>query len=285
MSKVETSKSRAPVVVLVILLTLQLLLMSSQARARTGGYSMLRSWMLTATYPINVSLGYIGGLVHGVWYGYIDLRNAREESARLQATNDQLSQELVKLREEVLASHRQAQLAQAQKALPYQSVAAKVIARDGNQWFNQVIIDRGSLAGLRLNQPVITPGGIVGRIVGIGPIAAQVQLITDGYAGAGGQLVESRAYGEVKGVGKSSCEMRNVSGLENVKEGEAIITTGFDGIYPKGLLIGYVERLVLGGGAKNHDITVRPAAGLERLEEVLVLRITEQDLKIEETVK
>src|SRR5207237_1043167 len=100
------------------------------------------------------------------------------------------------------------------------------IARGGSEFFNQVTIDMGSAAGLRLNQPVITPGGVVGRIVGIGPLAAQVQLITDGYAGVGGQLAETRAYGEVKGIGKPNCEMRNVSGLEPVKEGEAIITTG-----------------------------------------------------------
>src|SRR5262249_17055864 len=104
-------------------------------------------------------------------------------------------------------------------------------------------------------------------------------------AGVGGQLTESRAYGEVKGVGKPSCEMRNVSGLEPVKEGEAIITSGYDGIYPKGLLIGYVEHLIQGGGAKNHQINVRPAAGLDRLEEVLVLQLTDQDLRIDETVK
>jgi rod shape-determining protein MreC len=164
-------------------------------------------------------------------------------------------------------------------------VMARVLARGGSEFFNQIVIDQGTKAGLKLSQPVITPGGVVGRIVAISPVAAQVQLITDGYAGVGAQLSESRAYGEIKGVAKPLCEMRNVSGLETVKPGEAIITTGLDGIYPKGLLIGYVENVIEGSGAKNHQITVRPAAGLDRLEEVLVLQLTEQDLQMEETVK
>src|SRR5262249_18485083 len=161
-----------------------------------------------------------------------------------------------------------------QNVLPYKSVIAHVIARDGSVWFNQVIVDRGKLAELKLNQPVITSGGVVGRIVGIGPLSSQVQLITDSFAGVGAQLTDSRPYGIVKGTGKGNCKMLYVSGLETVKEGEAVITSGFDGVYPKGLLIGYVERLVPGGGANNHQITIRPAAGMDRLENVLVLQPT-----------
>jgi rod shape-determining protein MreC len=169
--------------------------------------------------------------------------------------------------------------------LPYKSTKARVIARSVSEFFNNCILDKGSQAGLKLSQPVITPGGVVGRIVGLGPFAARVQLITDRYAGVGAQLSDSRAYGEIKGTGQATCEMRNVSGLETVNLGEAIITTGLDGIYPKGLLVGYVEQVAAGSGAKNHEITVRPAAGLDRLEEVLVLELTTQDLEIDETIK
>lgn len=284
-TKVEGGgRNRAPLL-LVILLVAQLLLMSSQARGQAREHSMLRGWLLTATFPIQKALGGAGSFFYNGWYGYFNLVGAREENTRLRTENEKMSQELFQLREKLAATERSTQLLRAQEAIPFKSIAAHVIARDGSVWFNQVIIDRGSLEGVKLNQAVITPGGIVGRVIGVGPKSAQVQLITDGYAGVGAQLADSRAYGEVKGMGKNTCEMRNVSGLETVKEGEPIITTGFDGIYPKGLLVGYVEQLVLGGGAKNHQITVRPAAGLDRLEEVLVLQLTEQDLRIDETVK
>jgi rod shape-determining protein MreC len=282
-SKVETSKGRSSLI-LVVLLVAQLLLMSSQARSGSG-HSVLRSWTLTAVYPIQVVFSRVGAVIHGGWYGYIDLRGARQENERLRTENEEIRRDLLRLREELSHTRMTNELTRAQEVLPYKSVQAQIIARDGSVWFNQVTINKGSMSGLRLNQPVITPGGVVGRIIGLGPVAAQVQLLTDNYAGIGAQLADSRAYGIVKGVGKGSCKMLYVSGLEPVKEGEAIITSGFDGVYPKGLLIGYVELLVSGGGSNNHQITIRPAAGLDRLEKVLVLQPNEQELRIDETVK
>jgi rod shape-determining protein MreC len=284
-SKVETSKGKTPLI-LVVLLVAQLLLMSSQAKTgESKKQTVLRSWMLTAVYPVQIVTGYVGSFIYGGWHGYIDLRGARQENEELRAKNDEMSKELLRLKEELAKSRATAELNRAQNVLPYKSVIAHVIARDGSVWFNQVIIDRGKMAELKLNQPVITSGGVVGRVVGLGPLSAQVQLITDSFAGVGAQLSDSRAYGIVKGTGKGNCKMLYVSGLENVKEGEAVITSGFDGVYPKGLLIGYVEKLIPGGGANNHQITIRPAAGLDRLENVLVLSPTEQELKIDETVK
>ncbi|KAF0247449.1 MAG: rod shape-determining protein MreC [bacterium] len=284
MSVVESGKNRAPIV-LVVFLIVQLLSMSWYGRTKDGRPNLLLSWVLTAVYPIQKAGGGVGSIFSGIWGGYIDLRGAKEESIKLRAENDQLRQDLFKVKEELATNRRAANVLDLQESLPYKSVSAKVIARSGNEFFNKIIIDKGRLAGIKLHQPVITPAGIVGRVVGLGPLAAQVQLLTDNYAGVGGQLSESRAYGEVKGVGKVFCEMRNVSGLEPVKEGEAIITTGLDGIYPKGLLVGYVQEVGLGSGAKSHRIVVRPAAGLDGLEQVLVLELSEQDLQIDETIK
>lgn len=284
MSTAETGKNRAPLV-FVILLILQLLSMSWNARTRDNNQRILRSGFLTIAYPIYKSLGSIGSVLSNSWYSYVDLRGAHQENLQLHAENEQMRQELFKLKEELGATNRAAEMLKVQQVLPYKSVPARVIARSGSDFFKQVIIDKGSSAGVKLQQPVITPGGIVGRIIGVGPWAAQVQLVTDSYAGVSGQLSESRAYGEIKGLGKAACEMVNVSGLEVVKEGEPIVTTGLDGIYPKGLLIGYVESVSLGSAAKNHNISMRPAAGLDRLDEVLVLQPTEQDLRIDEKVK
>lgn len=285
MSVVEPGgKNRAPLV-LVILLIAQLLSMSWYGRTKDGRPNLLLSWVLTAVYPVQKAGGGVGSFTSGIWNGYIALRGAKEENIRLKAENDQLRQEVFKLKEEVSANRRVVGTLELQQTLPYKSVAAQVIARSGNEFFNKIIIDKGRSAGIKLHQAVITPAGVVGRVIGLGPVAAQVQLLTDNYAGIGAQLSDSRAYGEVKGVGRAFAEMRNVSGLEPVKDGEAIITTGLDGIYPKGLLIGYVQEIGLGSGAKSHRIVVRPAAQLDALQQVLVLELSEQDLKIDETVK
>src|SRR6185436_11092439 len=122
--------------------------------------------------------------------------------------------------------------------------------------------------------PVVTGGGIVGRIVAISPWTAQVMLITDEKAAAGaivGQIGGSGALGSVRGLGESDLiEMRYVSGLQKVDVGNYILTTGQDGIYPPGLNVGEVVQVKPGTATQAHQIFIKPGANLDRLEEVLV---------------
>ena len=124
------------------------------------------------------------------------------------------------------------------------NVPARVIARDPSVWFNTITINRGSSSGIAINMPVVTGGGIVGRVITVSPWASQVMLITDEKAGAGavvGQLGQSGALGSVRGradLGVALIEMRYVSGLEKVEVGDYVMTTGQDGIYPPGLNVG-----------------------------------------------
>ena len=115
--------------------------------------------------------------------------------------------------------------------------------------------------------------------------AAQIQLITDEHAGVGGRLTTSRAAGELKGKGDGTCRLKSISSLETVVQGEPVLTSGLDRIYPAGILIGYVTEDIAGAGASPHNITVRPAADLDRVEEVLILIIDPVDLSTPETVK
>jgi rod shape-determining protein MreC len=125
----------------------------------------------------------------------------------------------------------------------------------------------------------------VGRVVAVGPNAAKVQLVTDEHAGAGGRLVSSGAAGEIKGRGDGMLRFKNISSIEDVKDDEAILTSGLDRIYPAGILIGMVQSKATGTGAAPQDIVVRPAAQLDRLSEVMVLLVEPKDLATPETVK
>jgi rod shape-determining protein MreC len=124
--------------------------------------------------------------------------------------------------------------------------------------------------------PVVTPGGIVGRIVATSPWTAQVMLITDEKAAAGavvGQIGQSNALGSVKGLGEGGLvEMNYVSGLEEVGVGDYVVTTGQDGIYPPGLNVGAVVKVKHGSATAPHVIYVKPSARLDALEEVAVLQ-------------
>jgi rod shape-determining protein MreC len=125
--------------------------------------------------------------------------------------------------------------------------------------------------------PVVTGGGIVGRVISVSPWASQVMLLTDEKAGAGavvGQLGQSGALGSVRGrsdLGVGVIEMRYVSGLETVEVGDYVMTTGQDGIYPPGLTVGKVVEVKKGSATQAHQILIQPGAQLDHLEEVAVL--------------
>jgi rod shape-determining protein MreC len=154
-------------------------------------------------------------------------------------------------------------------------VVARVIARDPSMWFDSITISKGRSSGVEVNMPVVTSGGIVGRVVSTSPWSAQVMLITDEKSGAGaivGQLGQSNALGSVKGLGENGLlEMRYVSGMEKVQLGDTVTTTGQDAIYPPGYNVGEVVEVRPGSATQAQVIHIRPGAGLEKLKEVAVL--------------
>jgi rod shape-determining protein MreC len=183
--------------------------------------------------------------------------------------------ELRDTRDRAAEGERLEKLFQLNQKSGYQSVVARVIARDPSMWFDSVTIDKGRWAGVDVNMPVVTPGGIVGRIVSTGPLSSQVMLITDEKSGAGavvGQLGESSALGSIKGMGENGLlEMRYVSGMEKVQVGDTVTTTGQDAIYPPGYGVGQIVEVRPGSATQAQVIRIRPGAGLDRLKEVAVL--------------
>ena len=280
----NTAQQKAPWVLAVVLLS-QVVLMSYNARQPGSEQSILRTWIVTVFAPVvNVGGGALSFIKGGV-ASYIDVRGAREENIELRDKVQQLTDEVNSMRERAA----EFDLLRTQLALParasYSKLSANVIARDASLWFRRLTIDRGTLDGVKLGMPVATAGGIVGRVVALGLNWAMVQVITDRQAGVGAMLQTSRAMGEVRGMDNARCEMKNISSSENVKEGESIVTTGLDRIYPKGLLVGVVERIEDDPNAPWHRLIIKPAASVDRVEHVLVLLVDQKDLKADETVE
>src|SRR5262249_39161468 len=161
--------------------------------------------------------------------------------------------------------------------IPYRHVAANVISRDTSLWSKRLMIDRGSLDGVKKNMPVVTAMGIVGRVINVGANFAQVQLITDSNAGVGVLIQSSRLSGELKGMNNSYCEIKYVPANEEVADGEIVVTTGLDRIYPKGLVVGTTEKVEDDPSAPWKRIAVKPAAQVDRVENVFVLLIEAKD--------
>ena len=274
-------QQRAPWILTALLLS-QVVLMSALARRPDREQSMLGVWVMGALTPVASFFSKSTGWAKGLIGSYADVRHAREENIQLRAELDKMGEELNAARE------RAAELVELKTdlALPpmvqYRQIAANVIARDTSVWFRQMTIDRGTTDGIKRDMPVMATGGVVGRVKSVGPNFAVVQLITDKQAGLGAMLQNSRAKGEIKGIDNGRCELRSISTTENVEEGEALVTTGLDRIYPRGLLVGTVERLENDPNAPWHRIIVKPAAPVDRVEHGLVLLVEQKDLKVDE---
>lgn len=280
----NTAQHKAPWILAALLLS-QVVLMSTYAKHPDREQSILRTWIMTPLSVVEKAANSVLGAITGTVSSYINLRGARAENIELREKVDQLTAE----RNEALERAAELDRLRTQLALParsaYRSLSANIISRDPSTWFRRLTIDRGTLDGVKVNMPITTAGGIVGRVISVGPNYSTVQVITDKQAGLGAMLQESRAMGEVRGLENSEngrCELKNIPTSEDVKEGEAVVTTGLDRIYPKGLLVGTVERIDVDPNAPWHRIIIKLAAPVDRVEHVLVLLVEAKDLKLEE---
>jgi rod shape-determining protein MreC len=257
------------------LLALNFALMTYDARDEATKQRKIRSITQSITSPIQRGASGFGNWVGGFFGNIGELRRASAENQQLREQVRQMQAELRDTRERAAEATRLERLLGLNARSDYKIVVANVIARDPSMWFNNVTIDKGRWSGVEVNMPVVTAGGVVGRIVSTGPYSAQVMLLTDEKSGAGavvGQLGQSNALGSIKGLGENGLlEMRYVPGLEKVQLGDTVTTTGQDLIYPPGYNVGEVVEVKGGSATQTQIIHIRPGAGLDRLKEVAVL--------------
>lgn len=267
-------RQRAPIW-LVTLLFVNLVVMAIDARDAESKQRVIRTWAQAVVAPIQNVSSRAGSATSGLVSQIVNFSSTAEENEQLRNRVATLEVELRTAREHSVENERLRGLLGLKEQTGFQSVPARVIARDASVWFNTVTISRGSSSGINLNMPVVTASGIVGRVIATSPWTAQVMLITDEKSAAGaivGQLQDSGALGSVRGLGNSGLiEMRYVSGLHEVQVGDYVLTTGQDGIYPPGLSIGEVVEVTTGSATMPHEIKIKPTARLDQLEEVAVL--------------
>jgi len=266
-------RQRAPWL-FVALLVAQLALMAYDARDSVTKQRMIRVWAQTIVSPFQGLASGIGHAGSNVISYVKNLRNAAAENSELKQRVEQMEAELSQLRASRDENERLKALLGFKEQSTYQTVAARVIARDPSVWFDTITINRGSSSGVELNMPVAAPGGIVGRVIAVGPLSAQVMLITaerSGIGGVVGQLGQSNAIGPIKGVGRNDTLEMSVTGLEVVNPGDYVLTTGQDAIYPPGLNVGEVVEVKKGTATVPQTIYIKPGARMNALQEVLVL--------------
>ncbi len=253
--------------VLIVVLLAQFLFLAYQVTRKQGG-RLLQVWALGAFDPFERS---VEGLTHatsGAWQSFYDLSQAQRQNRQLLEELAQARARILQLSEAGVENARLRDVLNLEQRLPYRTIAATVIAASPGT-NTAVFIDKGTDAGLSADMPVITPEGVVGKTIAVFHHTTQVLTITDSSSGVGSMLEKNETEGVAKGTGEGLCRLDYIMNESQVAQGDLVVTSGLDQIYPRGLLVGSVAQVSNGEVYKN--ISIRPAAALDRLDTVLVI--------------
>ncbi len=247
------------------------------------GVRLIRLWAADLVTPFERAVHGSGQGVGGFWANYVDLRRTKEENKHLQQTVDRLRLEQASLLEDARQGQRLQGLMKFQQSYIYKTMAAQVIGTSGSSQSHLVWLDKGAEDGLKQDMAVITADGIVGKVRAVFPHTAQVLLINDQTSGAGVVLEATRTRGILRGDAAGHPQVINILVDQRIQPGDRVLTAGGDQVFPRGLPVGVVESVVRDSERSGFiDIRVKPAAELQRLDEVLVITSTQAHLSAEQ---
>jgi rod shape-determining protein MreC len=250
---------------------LQIVGLAVQVKRQTENQSsrLIRVWAVTAVTPLEKGIVRLQTGATGIWRNYLYLRGVRQQNRDLQQQIQQLQLEQVRLKQDAEQARRLQSLLGFKEQFIAQTTAAQVIGSSGSEQSRIVYIDKGSNQGIKRDMAVISGDGVVGKVVMVFGDTSQVLLINDQSSGVGAILEQSRLQGILKGKASGELVLDKIMSDEEVKPGEKVLTSGGDQIFPKGLPIGSVTRVST--GSQFLQVTLRPSAALDHLEEVLVV--------------
>ncbi len=209
--------------------------------------------------------------VTGLISSYVDLRHVREN-------NRKLRKELAKFKavnneylEAMATNVRLANLLELKESLPPPTLTAQIVGRDHSMWFKSVIIDRGSSDGIQSGMPVVTVEGIVGQIINVSPHFAKVLLANDPTSAIDVLIQKSRTHGIIKGKGAEGYQLHYILKNSDVEQGYSIVTSGLDGVFPKGLPVGTVSSVARSRRGMFQKIKIKPAVDFSELEYLIII--------------
>jgi rod shape-determining protein MreC len=266
---VDLRRRRASLVIVVLILCagffvyLQLSNRSNMDALHTLGLRVLSPFQRVFHWGI--------GSVHSVFNNYVFLANLKEENHRLQEEVRRLKREQADLRESAQAFERLRRLLLFKERVPVTMISAEVIAYSPSAWLRTIVINKGERDGVKKEMPVVTWEGVVGRVLRTSPHVSVVLLIIDRNSSVDVMVQRTRTQGIVEGEGGVHCYVRYIPRTEEVQVGDTIITSGLEGIFPKGLSMGEVAKVVKKDYGLFQEIEIDPSAHFSRLEEVMVI--------------
>lgn len=263
--------SRKTVLILagILLLTVNLVMLAVTTRRPAA--SGLGRVMIAFVAPFQEVATRVVKTIQDGWWNYFFLVSVAHENQRLLKELGTSRQKIIQQSELEFENQRLRELLGFKRSLPSPVIAAEIIGKDPSAWFKTVIIDKGSTDGLRRGLPAVSPLGVVGQIIEVSARQSRLMLIIDRNSGADALVQRTRARGIVKGTSQDDCYLDYVLHADDVRVGDLVVSSGFDGVYPKGLLIGTVTAVDFKGGDFFKDVQITPAVDFDKLEEVLII--------------
>lgn len=262
------------IVVLIALVTASILVLalsSRQPHVATGPGRLA----IALVAPFQKVISRTTDTLRGIWYHYFFLATAAKENESLRqslAVAEALNNKSLEI---ALANERLRDLLALKDRMRQPTIAAQVISKDPSPWFQTMIVDKGTAEGVQKGLPVINPMGVVGLVIEATQHYAKVRLITDPNSAVDAIVQKNRARGIIKGGTSGYCVLNYVQRKHDVSSGDIVVTSGMDGVFPKGLPVGRAEKIVKHAAGIFQDVTVTPNVDFERLEEVLIVPLSE----------
>lgn len=268
----QVAVERRPTLLFLVILAVLFLLMSASTRTRVIGETrtLFERGVMTLFSPVPKLVNWVGANASDAYHGYLDMRRAVAENYHLQRQVEELTREMIVLRRSHGDLARMRALLAYSEQFTMPTRLANVIMLDTAGRFKSIIIDRGSDDGIEINDPVVNAGGLVGRVILTTRDLAKVQLVIDQNSAVGCLLERNRRQGVLRGEGTGALRLDYVPSLTDVAKGDAVLSAGIDGIYPKGIPIGKVTQVEEGKDLFK-AVRVTPTVDFMSLESVVVL--------------
>ena len=251
-----------------LLLSVYILSAAARGQLKNEPMGAVVMWIMR---PLQIAAHGTVNWITGLRENYDTLTSFRTESERLRKRIEQLEIERQKLLEAQATNIRLQQLLDFRSQLSGTAITASIIANSASTWFKSCVLDKGSADGVRKGMAVVTPLGVVGQVVAVTRRTAKVLLLTDANSGIDVLVQRTRARGIVSGSLENGIVLKYVKRSEDIQEGDRLITSGTDGVFPKGMMVGTVIRVSKQQIGLFQAIEVLPAVQSTRVEDVLVV--------------
>lgn len=263
---------RRPTLLFIVVLSMLFALMAASSRTRVVGETrtLFERTVMTLFAPVPKVVNWVGSSAADMYHGYLDMRRSVKENLQLRRKVDQLTTDNLRLRQSEGDLRRLRSLLGYSEQFTMPTAMAEAIMLDISGRFKSIILDRGSAAGIDVDDAVVNANGLIGRVVLTTKDMSKVQLITDSNASVGVLIERTRRQGVLRGDGAGGAQLYDIPSLADVRPGDSIMTAGIDGIYPKGIPVGVIIKAEKGQDLFK-TITVKPLVDFASIEETIVL--------------